>query len=91
MKIKKTKTMTPTAVAWGVACEVRRRLDAITCAQWPVDGLTKRESRKLGRALGHIAAARDEICGLQASLSERSKLSGVDNPDYITARKVNGW
>ena len=57
-------------------------------ARWPMDALTKRERKKLERAVGHLEAAREEIMSLQASLSERAKLAGVTRPDYEEARRV---
>lgn len=77
------------AFNWAIACDMRRAIDRMLVSKWATEGLTRRETKHLSRALGHLSAAQDEVRLLQASLSERSKLNGDESPDYARARQVN--
>lgn len=78
------------ALAWGVACELRREIDRMRVARWPLDSMTAKEIKRAAEASAALDAAVDAICRLQGSLSERSKAMGKEHPDWRSARALNG-
>jgi hypothetical protein len=74
-------------VAWAIACDLRRVITRADVTRWPAGALTGSEKRAVQRLRTHLAAAEREIQNLQSSLSERSKLMGVDTPDFKRARQ----
>lgn len=78
-----------TALVWGVACELRERIDSARAFKWPLKKMTRKERKDLERAMGHLEEAAEYVCKLQGSVAERARLEGIDQPDRVTARTVN--
>lgn len=76
------KKLPNSPVAWAQTCRFRNIIHSLIHADWPREGLTRKEAKALKRALHSLHDAQDSIREAQALLAKRCRKDGVQHPAY---------